>query len=67
MKKALFINGKRDGYEPEQCGYTLTVGELIEVLSNYDEELPVYLINDKGYTYGSISEYDINISEEAQQ
>lgn len=67
MKEALFIDGKRNGYSPEQCGKTLTVGELIEVLSNYDEELPVYLRNDNGYTYGSITGYDINTSEEVEE
>jgi hypothetical protein len=62
--KALFINGNRDGYSPEQCRRTLTVGELIDVLREYDPERPVYLINDNGYTYGSIQECGINQSEE---
>lgn len=55
----LFINGKRNGYAVEQCGRTLTVKELIEELQCYDENLPVYLNNDGGYTYGSINENDI--------
>lgn len=55
----LFINGKRNGYSVEQCGETLTVGKLIEVLQEYDEDTPVYLNNDSGYTYGSISANDI--------
>lgn len=38
----------------------MTVGELIEFLQGYYEELPVYLNNDNGYTYGSITEMDIN-------
>lgn len=57
---ALFINGKRNGYGIDQCGRTLTVGELIEILSDYDEKTPVYLRNDNGYTYGSITACDIN-------
>lgn len=61
--KALFINGKRNGYDPKQCGRTLTVGELIEILNNYDSDRPVYLRNDNGYTYGSIREYDIEDEE----
>ena len=65
--KALFIDGKRNGYSPEQCGLTLTVGELIEVLQQYDEDRPVYLRNDNGYTYGSITGYDINCSEEIEE
>lgn len=52
----LFIDGRRDGYTPGQCGRTMTVGELIEFLEQFDEDLPVYLNNDNGYTYGSITE-----------
>lgn len=62
--KALFIDGKRNGYGPDQCGRTLTVGELIEILEDFDEDRPVYLRNDSGYTYGSITERDINAAED---
>lgn len=55
----VFIKGKRNGYDTEQCGKTLTVGELIEFLQEFDEESPVYLNNDNGYTYGSITYEDI--------
>lgn len=50
----LFIDGRRNGYAPDQCGQTMTVGELIDYLSQFDEESPVYLRNDGGYTYGNI-------------
>ena len=60
MKTGLFINGNRNGYSPEQCGRTLTVKELIAELEIYDGDTPVYLKNDNGYTYGSISENDLN-------
>ena len=53
-RKLVFINANNDGYEPSQCGPTLTVGELIELLSDFDEDRPVYLRFDNGYTYGSI-------------
>lgn len=59
MKEAIFINGKRNGYGPEQCGRTLTIRELIEILSEYDEDTEVFLSNDSGYTYGSITENDV--------
>ena len=61
---ALFIEGKRNGYGIDQCGKTLTVGELIDLLSDYDEDTPVYLRNDNGYTYGSITERDINTADD---
>ena len=57
--KGVFIEGRRDGYTPSQCYATLTVRELIEELEEYDEDMPVYLINDNGYTYGSIDSSSI--------
>ncbi|MBQ8793938.1 MAG: hypothetical protein IJZ63_04245 [Clostridia bacterium] len=58
MAKVLFIEGNRNGYAPSQCGRTLTVGELIELLECYDEDAKIYLRNDNGYTYGSLNEQD---------
>lgn len=56
--KALYIEGRRNGYGPDQCGKTMTVGELIAFLQelDYDEDTPIYLKNDNGYTYGNITE-----------
>lgn len=56
MEGKLFIEGRRNGYNPNQCGRTMTVGDLIGLLEDYDENAPVYIINDNGYTYGSITE-----------
>lgn len=61
--EVLFINGNRNGYSPKQCGKTMTVGELIEQLCEYDEDTPVYLNNDNGYTYGSINEDDLTLDD----
>jgi len=49
----------RIGYSAEQAEEwktALTVGELIEVLSQYDKDRKVFFSNDDGYTYGSITE-----------
>ena len=60
----LFIDGKRSGYAPEQCNRTMTVKELINALENaisdgeLEENSPIYLANDRGYTFGEISEWD---------
>lgn len=61
----LFIEGRRNGYTPNQCGTTMTVGELIELLQDYDEDMPVYINNDEGYTYGNItwSSFEVNDDE----
>lgn len=53
----LMIEGRREGYGPDQLRKTMTVGELMDYLSQFDEETPVILTNDNGYTYGSIT-YD---------
>ncbi len=63
----LFINGKKNGYGTDQCGKTLTVGELIEILQEYDEDSPVYLRNDNGYTYGNITRSDIYTNDELNE
>lgn len=68
MKENLILNTKRQGYGTDQCGETLTVGELIELLQNYDEDMKVYFGNDyRGsywYTYGSITEDDFYLEAE---
>lgn len=56
MKKwVLTIEGRRDGYSPEQIERTMTVGELIRYLEDFGEDELVMLDNDNGYTYGSIT------------
>ena len=52
----LFIEGRREGYAPDQIKRTMTVGELIEFLEQFDEDAEVFLNNDNGYTFGSITE-----------
>lgn len=59
-RKALFIEGRRNGYGPDQVeGQTCTIAELIEFLQEMADELgddtKVFLRNDRGYTYGSVS------------
>ena len=39
---------------------TITVGTLIEFLSDFDENLPVVISSDDGLTYGGIKEWTIN-------
>lgn len=59
----VFIDGSRDGYSPDQCGKTMTVGELIAYLEDFDEDAKVYLKNDNGYTYGRITANSIDADE----
>ena len=68
MKENLILNTKREGYGTDQCGTTLTVGELIELLQDYDEDMKIYFGNDyRGsywYTYGSITDDDFHLEAE---
>ena len=57
--KVLHLNTKIEGYSVDQCNNTMTVGELMSYLSDYDEDTPIYFKNDKGYTYGSLRCWDI--------
>ena len=56
MKEVLYIEGRREGYGVDQIRHTMTVGDLIAYLEQFDEDTPVYLRNDGGYTYGSITD-----------
>ena len=53
MKK-LICSTFREGYGIDQIRRTMTAGELINFLAQYDEDTPVYLSFDNGYTYGGI-------------
>jgi len=64
MTKALFIEGNRNGYGADQIeDKTITIRELIESLEEMAEEMgddcKVFLMNDNGYTYGSIGADEI--------
>ena len=58
MYNAVIIEGRRDAYVPYQVGQTLTVGELIARLKEFDEDTLVFIGNDRQsygfYTYGRV-------------
>ncbi len=56
MKTALVYSTFREGYSLDQIRKTMTVGELILFLEQFDEEMPVYMDFDNGYTYGGFKE-----------
>ena len=60
------LETKREGYSPDQCGSTMTVGELIQYLSQFDESSKIYFSNDNGYTYGSLKNYQIQVDYEEE-
>lgn len=58
MTKYITIEARRTAYAPNQIGSTMTVGELIDMLEQYEADTPVIISNDNGYTYGSLVEED---------
>lgn len=57
----------REGYGLDQIRRTMTVGELISFLSDFEEDTPVYLSFDNGYTYGGITEGRFRDDEEDEE
>lgn len=56
----IIIEAEREGYSPKQIERTMTVGELISLLSDYDEDTPIIFSHDRGYTYGALKEWNIS-------
>ncbi len=61
--KYLMIEGRREGYAPNQVTWSVTVGELKAILEDYANDTPVLLCNDNGYTYGSITDDSFFLSD----
>ena len=54
-KRVIVFGANRDGYGIDQIKNHVTVGELIRMLEDFDEDTPIILSHDGGYTYGSLS------------
>lgn len=56
------ISANRHAHQMNQVKHTMTVGEMIDTLSQFDKEAKVVIGNDSTdygwYTYGGISEED---------
>lgn len=54
-KSIVIIKAERTAYSKgDVIRYTCTVRELIEQLEQFDDDSPVILSHDNGYTYGAI-------------
>ena len=49
----LIINAMRESYGKDDVR-TITVGELKQLLEDYDDEAEIVLSHDSGYTYGGL-------------
>jgi len=54
----VMINAKREEYNYDQIRHTMTVGELIRLLHDFNDYDLVYLSHDNGYTFGGLTEDD---------
>lgn len=50
----LMIYTKKDAYSTEGIPHTMTVGDLKDFLDHWDDDTPIYLSFDGGYTYGAL-------------
>ena len=56
-KEVIIIEVERTGYSVNQVGRTATVKDLKQWLEDYDDEdeTPIYVSHDNGYTYGPLN------------
>ena len=64
MNEKLVYHTLRDAYSTSDIQNTMTAGELIELLQDYDPDTPIYLSFDHGYTYGNIVESRLELEYE---
>lgn len=64
--KALIYPAEKEARTLQEIRHTTTVGDLIDFLKGYDEDLPIVLSFDGGYTYGSIDEFRIQEWDDAE-
>lgn len=60
-QQLLIIEARREGYAIDQVSETITAGEMIEALKRLDENTPLYLSHDNGYTYGGITGWNMEV------
>ena len=63
--KRLIISAMRESYGKDDVR-TMTVAELIAALEEFDDDMPVLMSHDSGYTYGGIR-YDLMEEEEDEE
>ena len=67
MANILMIEGRREAYGAGDLLHkTMTVGELIAYLEQFDDDTKVVLNNDNGYTFGSIDYESFEETEEEE-
>lgn len=62
MEQIVTIKTSRDYYDAKECAeYSLSVEELMEILSRCPNDAKVVFSNDNGYTYGIVDNNTIKV------
>lgn len=67
MANIITIEGRREGYAPDQIRHTMTVGDLINYLEQFESSSLVMIQTDHGYMFGSIDEESFNDIEDEEE
>ena len=60
----VILHTNRDDYNIEKCAdKSLSVSEVINILSRYPDDAKVVFSNDNGYTYGIVKNSSIHLTE----
>ena len=63
MGQIVTIKTSRDYYDAKECAeYSLSVAEVIDILSRCPNDAKVVFSNDNGYTYGIVDNNTFNIT-----
>lgn len=68
MDKLIIITNK-DAYSTDDIYNTMTVGDLKAFLDDLEDDTPIYLSFDSGYTYGALRDdrMDIEYGDEEEE
>lgn len=65
--KAVVFEAMREAYGMGDLRDAITVGELVNLLLDCDPDAKFVLSHDRGFTYGSIHEYDMEVIEDEEE
>lgn len=63
MKPIVTLKTNRDYYDAKECAEnSISVGEFMDLLSNYPSDAKIVFSNDNGYTYGVVGNIAIKVN-----
>lgn len=58
MKPIVTLKTSRDFYDAKECAEnSMSIGEFMDMLSNYPSDAKIVFSNDNGYTYGVVGRF----------